>query len=134
MTEHPVLYFDGICNLCNRTVQFVLKRDRHKRFRFATLQSTAGTNVVTLGSQPGTSPGSVILYYGGKYYYKSAAALKTAQLLGGIWSLFYVFMIVPRFIRDAVYDTVARNRYKWFGRRQSCMVPTPDVAERFILS
>lgn len=112
----------------------MLKRDRQKRFRFATLQSAAGANVVAIGSKPATSPGSVILYYDGKYYYKSAAALKTALLLGGIWSLLYVFIVFPRFIRDAVYDTVARNRYKWFGRRQSCMVPAPDVAERFILS
>jgi len=128
------LFFDGVCNLCNRTVQLVLKHDKKRTFRFCTLQSEAGkAAILAAGARSGT-PNSVILFANDRYYLKSAAALKTAQLLGGAWSLLYAFMIVPAFIRDRIYDIVARNRYKWFGKRESCMLPTPETAGRFISS
>ena len=127
-----MLFFDGVCNLCNRTVQFVLKHDRKKRFRFAALQSAAGQRAAEAMKTGGKTADSVILLYRGRYYHKSAAALKTAHLLGGGWRFLYVLMLVPGFIRNAVYDIVARNRYKWFGKRTSCMMPTPEIAERFV--
>lgn len=110
----------------------MLKYDKKKNFRFCTLQSDAGQQAVAGIQTTRKAINSVILFADNKYYQKSAAALKTAQLLGGAWSLLYVFMIVPAFIRDAVYGFVARNRYKWFGKRETCMVPNPEIAGRFI--
>lgn len=99
-------------------------------FRFATLQSDAGVEAqATL--EPDVA-GSVILFYRGKYYKQSAAALHTMRLLGGLWQLLFVFMIIPPFIRNYVYSIIARNRYKWFGKKEECMIPTPELRERFI--
>ena len=121
-----------MCNLCNRTVQLVLKHDRKKRFRFSTLQCAAGQHAAKAMKTGGKTVDSVILLYRGRYYHKSAAALKTAQLLGGGWRLLYALMLIPGFIRNWVYDIVARNRYKWFGKRTSCMAPSPEIADRFV--
>ncbi len=128
----PVLYFDGVCNLCNRFVQFVIRRDRKKIFFFGPLQSDAGTKAMQQVKLPSDKPGSVILFSNGKYYTRSAAALHTFQLLGGGWQLLFVFILIPPFIRDAVYNLIARNRYKWFGRQASCMLPTAETANRFV--
>ena len=131
-TDHqgPVLYFDGVCNLCNRTVQWVIKHDRKKIFRFAPLQSAAGIRLqqetVIQASR------SVLLAYNGLVYSKSTAALNVMRLLGGLPALLYVFIIIPRFLRDGIYNIVARNRYKWFGQQASCMIPTPELRGRFL--
>jgi predicted DCC family thiol-disulfide oxidoreductase YuxK len=129
--EHVVL-FDGVCNLCNGFVQFVIRRDPAGRFVFAPLQSAAaearlGTTVV-----PGSLPDSVLLFEDGVLYQRSTAALRIARGLGAPWSLVALFLLVPRPIRDWIYDLIARHRYRWFGRRESCMIPTPDLAKRFL--
>jgi predicted DCC family thiol-disulfide oxidoreductase YuxK len=127
---NPVLFFDGECNLCNSSVQFVIKRDRKKLFRFAALQSEAGRQALT--RYPGRVPDSFVLLYKDRFYVKSDAALLVCRLLGGGMSLLYGFMVVPRFIRNAVYDMVSRNRYRWFGKRNECMIPTPELKSRFL--
>ncbi len=129
----PVLFFDGECNLCNSLVQFVLKRDKKKQFLFAPLQSPYGKKArEQTGGTDNESTDSFILYNKGVYYIRSSASLHMFRLLGGLWALLYAGIIFPRFIRDAVYNFVARNRYKWFGRRDTCMIPTPDVMARFL--
>lgn len=131
MLPHPVILFDGVCNLCNRAVQFVIRRDKKKLFRFASLQSEAAAK---LGKQLPIpeNQDSFILIQNGKIYTGSTAALRVLRLLGGWHSLLYAFMIVPRFIRDGVYRQIARNRYEWFGRQESCWVPTPELRELFL--
>jgi predicted DCC family thiol-disulfide oxidoreductase YuxK len=144
MDEHPLLLFDGVCNLCNRTVQFVIRHDRKGTFRFATLQGEAARkalSVIPPGAgvhlPEGTSPsdpssGSVILLHRGVVYQRSSAVLKVFQLLGGAWKVLAFFYIVPRPVRDGVYEWIARNRYRWFGRKDECMVPTPELGNRFL--
>ena len=129
----PVLFFDGECNLCNGLVQFVVRHDKKNIFFFAPLQSSAGAealrNVPVTGRE---TTGSFILFYNGIYYSRSSAALHTFRLLGGIWALLFAGIIIPRLIRAGVYNFVSRNRYKWFGKRNSCMIPTPDIMARFL--
>ena len=127
-----VIFFDGVCNLCNRSVQFVIKRDRAKKFRFASLQGKSAAFVLKeLNISPADSD-SFILLENDKVYTRSTAALRVLRELGGLWKLFYVFIIVPPFIRDGVYNFIARKRYKWFGKREECMIPTPELKERFL--
>lgn len=127
-----VIFFDGVCNLCNRSVQFVIKRDRAKKFRFASLQGkTAALVLKELNIAPADSD-SFILLDEKKVYTRSTAALRVLRELGGLWKLLYVFIIVPPFIRDGIYNFIARNRYKWFGKREECMIPTPELKERFL--
>jgi len=129
--ERPVLFFDGECNLCNSTVQFVIRHDRKKQFLFAPLQSEAGKHMLKeLLASVGED--TFLLFYRGKYYVRSGAALRVCKLLGSLWSLLYAAIIIPRFIRDAVYDFISRNRYKWFGKSAECMLPTPELKERFL--
>ncbi len=126
----PVIYFDGICNLCNGTIQYVIKRDKKKLFCFAALQSKSGEAL--LKNHNTILPDSIILVYGNKLYVKSDAVLMIARLLAGVYSLAVVLYVVPKFIRDGVYDWVARNRYKWYGKIDSCMVPTTELQSRFL--
>lgn len=128
--QGPVLLFDGVCNLCNRTVQFIIRHDRKKQFRFASLQSAAGREAK--GMLAGAAPDSVLLYEQGRIYQKSGAALRVAARLGGIWRLAAVFWLLPRFLRDAVYDYIARHRYRWFGRQDACLLPAPGLKDRFL--
>ena len=131
--NRPIVFFDGECNLCNSSVQFIIRNDKAKRFLFAPLQSDRGKAALSDLTKPGTKPpDSVILFDNGKYYIRSSAALRIAKLLGGVWSVFYAGMIIPRFIRDVIYEFVSRNRYKWFGKRNSCMIPTPALLDRFL--
>jgi len=129
----PILFFDGECNLCNSSVQFIIRHDKKKIFLFAPLQSDAGNGALQdLQKQFKNIPDSVILYYNSKYFVRSAAALYTLRLLGGFWGLLFVGMILPRFIRDGIYEYISRNRYKWFGKRNECMIPTPELRDRFL--
>jgi predicted DCC family thiol-disulfide oxidoreductase YuxK len=128
MGEYPVIFYDGVCGLCDRSVQFVIKHDKKKVFRFATLQSDLAHQV--LGDS--ISFDSFVVYDQGKAYYRSTAALKMFYKLGGTWRLLYGFMIVPAFIRNGVYDFIARNRYKWFGKYDSCKIPTPEQKALFL--
>lgn len=130
--DHPVILFDGICNLCNNAVQFVLKHDKKKLFRFASLQSDFGKSILIKYGLPTDNFNSFVLILNGKAYTKSIAALSVAKMLSGPIKVLYGFIIVPAFIRNGVYNVIARNRYKWFGKKESCMLPSPDVAARFL--
>jgi len=132
-TSQPVLFFDGACNLCNRFVQFVIRHDREKIFLFASLQSVAGHQMLEKLKTGGQKiPDSVILSFRDHYYLQSDAALQLLRLLGGGWKLLYGLTIIPRFIRNGAYNLIARNRYKWFGKRDACMVPTAELRARFL--
>jgi len=124
--------FDGVCNLCNWSVQFVIRRDRRGRFRFASLQSEAAARVLHGFPAMDVRPDSVVLVEGARVYTRSSAAWRIARGLGFPWSLASVFVVVPRPVRDWVYDFVARNRYRWFGKRDVCMMPDPGVQRRFL--
>lgn len=130
--NHGILLFDGVCNLCNGFVQFVIKRDRKGYFKFASLQSDVGKELLEKHDLPVEEISTVVLIEGGKPYTHSDVGLRVARELGGAWPLFYVFIIVPRFIRDAVYKWIARNRYRWFGKKEACWLPTPDLKARFL--
>jgi predicted DCC family thiol-disulfide oxidoreductase YuxK len=127
-----VILFDGVCNLCNGLVQFVIARDRHGRFTFASLQSGAAARLLSGRGSLESLPDSLVLLEGDRLYTRSAAALRVARGLGFPWQLAYAFVVVPRPVRDAIYDWVARNRYRWFGKQAVCMVPTPDLRRRFV--
>ncbi|MCF6410166.1 thiol-disulfide oxidoreductase DCC family protein [Pseudalkalibacillus salsuginis] len=126
-----ILLFDGECNLCNGIVQFVIKRDPNTKFQFAALQSETGQKLLKEYDLPNQFD-SFIMIEGGKAYQKSSAALRVVSHLNGGWRLFTVFKIIPTPIRDVIYNFIARNRYKWFGKRDSCMIPTPDIKSRFL--
>jgi predicted DCC family thiol-disulfide oxidoreductase YuxK len=130
--KNKIVLFDGVCNLCNSSVQFIIKRDKKKQFRFASLQGNYGQEFLKKHSLPADNFNSFILLEDDEVYTRSTGALRMLKHLGGGWSLFYTFIILPKFIRDAVYNWVARNRYKWFGKREECMIPTPDLKERFL--
>jgi predicted DCC family thiol-disulfide oxidoreductase YuxK len=131
-TRPPTILFDGVCNLCNGSVQFILKRDPQARFRFASLQSEAGRRLVT---EQGLDPevlNSVILIEDGRVYRESTAALRIARHMAGAWKLLRVFVLIPRPIRDVAYRLIARNRYRWFGKSETCWLPTPELRARFL--
>ena len=127
---NPVIFFDGVCNLCNSSVQFVIKRDKRKTFRFASLQSNASKEALPQELTEGLQ--SLVLLDEGKTYSKSTAALLISRRLSGVWPALSIFLIIPKFVRDGLYDFVAKNRYKWFGKSDSCMIPTPEMKSRFI--
>lgn len=126
------ILFDGVCNLCNSSVQFVIHRDPHRSFQFAALQSTSGKGLLQEHHLPEGNLYSVILIREGTVYQRSSAALQIARGLTGLWPLLYVFIIVPPLIRNAVYDWIASNRYRWFGEKNECMIPTPELKSRFL--
>ena len=126
------ILFDGVCNLCNGFVQFVIARDPTARFHFAALQSSAAADLLRDAGVTPPLPDSMVLVEDGRLYFRSAAALRIARRLRFPWALAYGLIAVPPFIRDPVYDVVAAHRYRWFGRREICMVPSPDVRRRFL--
>ncbi len=130
--NHPIVLFDGVCNLCDGFVQFVMKRDRTGEFRFAPLQSETGRILLGHFNLDENVIDSVILIENGAAYNKSTAGLRTMRRIGGVWGLAYVFIIVPKFIRNSVYDFIAKNRYRLFGKKDACMIPTPEVRARFL--
>ncbi len=130
MQESPFVLFDGVCNLCNGTVKTIVRFDRKGQFHFASLQSEYAQALIERHELQ-DFPESVILFYGGKCYYKSDAVMKMATLLGFPYSLLVVGKVLPRAWRDAIYDLVARNRYRWFGKRESCMLPDENLRKRF---
>lgn len=132
VTKMPVLLFDGVCNLCAGSVQFIIKRDPEARVKFASLQSEQGKKLLSVHSLPANQLKSLVFIENGKAYTRSTGALKVARYLNGAWPVLYIFMIIPRFIRDVVYDWVARNRYKWFGEKTECWMPTPALKARFL--
>jgi predicted DCC family thiol-disulfide oxidoreductase YuxK len=132
MEHRAVVLFDGVCNLCDQSVQFILKRDKKGYFQFASLQSEAGQQILKENNLPTDDFDSFVLVENGKLYQRSSGALRVCRRLGGAWPLLYGFIIVPAFIRNAVYNWVARNRYRWFGKKDACMMPKPEWRERFL--
>ena len=130
--EKPVLLFDGVCNLCNGVVQFVIKRDPEAKLKFSSLQSNTGQQLLRKFQLPTTDFESFVLVEGDRYYKKSTAALQLFKKLGKGWQLLYMFIIIPAPIRDFFYSLVANNRYKVFGRTDECWIPTPELRARFL--
>jgi predicted DCC family thiol-disulfide oxidoreductase YuxK len=131
--EHPVIVFDGVCNLCSRSVVFVIKRDPGRIFRFAALQTDAGRQLLLRYGLNPQSMTTLALIENGRIYHRSGAVLHITRNLRGIWPILYVLIIIPSFLRDPVYDWIARNRYKWFGKKDECFVPSEQDMNRFIL-
>ncbi|RYY68976.1 MAG: thiol-disulfide oxidoreductase DCC family protein [Chitinophagaceae bacterium] len=132
MAESPLILFDGVCNLCNGAVQFVIRHDKKGQFKFASLQSESGQHLLQKHQLPQENFTSFVLIENGKTYIRSTAALRVARSLTGAVKLLYGFIIVPPFIRDAVYNFIAKHRYRWFGKKDSCMLPTPELQSRFL--
>ncbi len=126
--DKKILLFDGVCNLCNNAINFVIKRDKANIFKFATLQSKEAQDL----GFTAIDMNSIILIDGDKKYSKSTAALHIAKHLSGGYPLLYAFMVFPKFFRDWIYDIIAKNRYKWFGKKESCMIPTPELQDKFL--
>lgn len=129
-----LILFDGVCNLCNSSVLFVIKRDKKDKFLFAPLQSAIGKALITEFNIDTEKTDSILLYNPEKHSitYKSTAALRVAKRLNFPINAMVIFMIIPSFIRNWVYDFIAANRYKWFGKKESCMIPTPELQSKFL--
>ncbi|MGH2666175.1 thiol-disulfide oxidoreductase DCC family protein [Flavobacterium sp.] len=131
--DKKIILFDGVCNLCNSSVQYVIKHDKKDIFRFVSLQSETGQKILDHIGISRANIDSIVLYEPGKaYYYKSTAALEITRNLGGFFTYGSVFKIIPAGIRNIVYDYVAKNRYKWYGKQESCMIPTPELKAKFL--
>jgi predicted DCC family thiol-disulfide oxidoreductase YuxK len=128
----PIVLFDGVCNFCNGSVNFIIDHDVQKRFRFAPLQSEIAQGLLHRFGLPADDFDTMILVENGRAYARSTAALRIAHILGGWWSLLVVLFAVPPFLRDGVYNLLAGNRYRWFGKTDMCRVPTPELRERFL--
>lgn len=129
---NPVLLFDGVCNLCNASVQWVLLRDKKGIFRFAALQSDVGQSLLGQYNLDAQNFDTVVLVDHDRVYQRSDVPLEIVRRLGGLWQLLYIFKIIPRPIRDFVYNWIAGNRYRWFGRQETCMLPKPEWKDRFL--
>jgi len=132
LPEHIVL-FDGVCNLCNRSIQYIIRNDSKSKFIFVPFQSEAGKNLSAIQKVKTTNMESVVYLHKGNWFVKSDAALKIAFQLKGANKLFVLCWIIPKFIRDSVYMLISRNRYRWFGKRDSCMIPSEELRDRFVL-
>ncbi len=130
--SNPIVLFDGVCGLCNRSVQWLLKRDREGVFRLATLQSTTGQKLFEKHGLGEMDLSTMALLEGEEAHVRSRAALRILKLLGAPWSFLYPLILVPTPLRDRVYDWVAGHRYQWFGRLDYCVVPDPGTADRFL--
>ncbi len=132
MNSNPIILFDGVCNFCNSSVNFVIDRDKNSVIKFAALQSEAGQQLLKQFNLPTSEFNSFIFIEGGKVYTASTAALKVSKYLAALWPSLYGFIIVPKFLRDGIYKWIAKNRYKWFGKKDQCMIPGPEVRSRFL--
>lgn len=130
--NQDILLFDGVCNLCNSSVNFIIDHDPNNHFRFAALQSEFGQQKLAELGFNSESFDSLVLLSQGEVYKKSSAALKIARKLSGLYPILYVYMVIPPSIRDGIYDIIAKNRYKWWGKQDSCRIPTPELRSRFM--
>lgn len=126
--DRHIVFFDGVCNLCSGAVQFVLKRDKKEFFKFSSLQSEFARKNLPENL---TNMQSIVYLENGQLYTQSTAVLKIVKHLNGIWPMLYILIIIPRFIRDFIYDYIAKNRYKWFGKKATCMIPDKSYVSRF---
>jgi predicted DCC family thiol-disulfide oxidoreductase YuxK len=131
-SNNGIVLFDGVCNLCNNSVQFIIKHDKRDFFRFAALQSDTGQALLKQAGLPPDFLQTFVYFEKGKFYMQSTAALRISRHLNGGWKLFYPLLIVPAFIRNFFYRLVANNRYKMFGKKDECMIPTPELKKKFI--
>ena len=133
LSQHPrIILFDGVCNFCNSSVQLILKNDSKQHFTFASLQSEAGQTLLNHFNLPDTEFDSIIYIEHHCVYEKSSAALRIARCMDWPWKLILIGMVIPRFLRDLLYSWVAKNRYRWFGQKDQCMIPSPAQRARFI--
>jgi len=131
--DKKIILFDGVCNLCNASVQFVIKHDTKDLFRFIPLQSDLGQKILNHIGINRQKTDSIVLYEPGKaYFYKAEAALKIVSEFGGMYKLLNIFSLFPKFICDAIYDYIAKNRYRWYGKQDVCMMPNPELATKFL--
>lgn len=128
----PVLLFDGVCNLCNGSVQWVLTHDLKRQFRFAALQSDTGQALLHRFGLDPSQLDTAVLVDGDRVFLRSEVPLEVARRIGGPWVFFLIFRVLPRPLRDGMYNWVARNRYRWFGQQESCMLPRPEWKDRFL--
>ncbi|WP_340400955.1 thiol-disulfide oxidoreductase DCC family protein [Paenibacillus sp. FSL H8-0079] len=129
---HPIVLVDGVCHFCQGLTKWIIKRDPEGKYHFASLQSDVAKELLEKGNLSTDSMDTFVLIENGTYYTRSTAALRLAKGLKFPYPLLYVFMIIPKFIRNAVYNWVARNRYRWFGKDEACMLPTPEIKDRFL--
>ncbi|MBJ2173022.1 thiol-disulfide oxidoreductase DCC family protein [Aureibaculum sp. A20] len=133
LNNKSIILFDGVCNLCNNSVQFIINRDKNNHFIFASLQSDAAQDILLHFQRNNSDFDSIILIVNGKIFDKSSAILKIFNKLNGFWKYSYVFIIIPKFIRDFFYTLIAQNRYKWFGKKDSCIIPTKELKAKFLM-
>ncbi|MCJ8013136.1 thiol-disulfide oxidoreductase DCC family protein [Paenibacillus sp. KQZ6P-2] len=127
-----IVLVDGVCHLCQGLTRFIIERDPHAKFRFASLQSDIGAILLEKGELPADKVDTLVLIENGQYYVRSAAVLRIVRQLKMPWPLLYVFALIPLPLRDRLYRYVARNRYRWFGKEEQCMLPTPELRKRFL--
>lgn len=131
MSRHKIVLFDGVCNLCNSSIQFIIERDKENKFKFASLQSEFGQEFLKKNQLNTNEFNSIILVDGSEYFTESTAAIKIGQELKGLKWL-KILLILPKFLRDFVYKIISKNRYKWFGKQDNCWLPTPELKEKFL--
>jgi predicted DCC family thiol-disulfide oxidoreductase YuxK len=132
LAAHAIIFFDGVCNLCNGFVDYIIRHDKKGYFLFTSLQSQKAGEMLKPFHMEATVSEGVILLENGRLYFRSEAGLRILKRLSGMHRLLYFFIIVPRFIRDKVYDFIASNRYRWFGKKEQCRIPEPGERERFV--
>ncbi|MGM7722590.1 thiol-disulfide oxidoreductase DCC family protein [Metabacillus sp. Hm71] len=132
ISDERILLFDGVCHFCNHSVQFVIRHDKQGKFKFAALQSPIGQELLKKHNLPLHDFDSFVLIKNNTCYQKSTAAIQVCKEFGWLWTLCSLFIIVPKPLRDALYNFVAKNRYKWFGKSDQCMIPSPEVRKRFL--
>lgn len=132
MTNHKIILFDGVCNLCNSSVNFIIDRDKKNIFKFAALQSETGQKFLNKFGMDQNDFDSVVLVDENKFYSKSSAALKIVKEFPFLWKALYIFIIIPPPLRNFFYDLVAKNRYRWFGKKDSCRMPSPELKNKFL--
>ena len=132
MNNHKIILFDGVCNLCNSSVNFIIDRDKKNIFKFAALQSESGQKLLDKFGLNQNDFDSVVLVDENKFYSKSTAALRIVKEFPSLWKALYVFIVIPVPIRNFFYDLIAKNRYRWFGKKDSCRMPSPELKNKFI--
>lgn len=130
--KHAIILFDGVCNLCNHSVQFIIQHDCEGYFLFASLQSRMAESLFSAYQIPSSRLGSIVLIEEGRFFTESTAVLRICRRLDGLWKGLNVLVIIPRVIRDALYRRFAMHRYKFFGKKETCILPTPEIRERFL--
>lgn len=131
LQDHPVIFFDGVCNLCNNFVDFIIKNDQKEVFYFASLQGDFAKEIEVLAPYR-KAMSSVVLWHKGRTYTESTAALEILITLGGFWKFLRLFYLIPKFLRDPFYRYISRRRYKFFGKRETCRLPAPEEKARFL--